>query len=86
MCRDVMITERLDYSSAVALLGYALVITVIRVGSLRVEAAQVMVAAPLIAFTATHIMFLNFYTFDYGTYTSTLNLLSSALDTFWFIA
>lgn len=64
--RDVNITERLDYSSAVASLGYSLVLTIIRVGNLRVEAAQVMAAAPILAFTSTHIMFLNFYRFDYG--------------------
>ncbi|CAM6109585.1 unnamed protein product [Calypogeia fissa] len=64
--RDVNMTERLDYSSAIAFLGYSLVSTVIRVGNLRVEAAQVMAAAPILAFTATHIMYLNFYHFDYG--------------------
>eukprot|EP00271_Cylindrocystis_brebissonii_P003761 TRINITY_DN15017_c0_g1_i1.p1 TRINITY_DN15017_c0_g1~~TRINITY_DN15017_c0_g1_i1.p1 ORF type:complete len:376 (+),score=50.83 TRINITY_DN15017_c0_g1_i1:252-1379(+) len=64
--RDTPSTEALDYSSAIALLGTALIVAVIRTASLRLEAARVMVAAPLIAFTATHILFLNFYQFDYG--------------------
>ncbi|BBN16992.1 post-GPI attachment to proteins factor 3 [Marchantia polymorpha subsp. ruderalis] len=64
--RDMPITEQLDYSSAIALLGYTLIVTIIRTGNLRIEAAQVMVAAPILAFITTHILYLNFYQFDYG--------------------
>ncbi|PIN05297.1 putative membrane protein [Handroanthus impetiginosus] len=64
--RDVDLTERLDYSSAVALLGYSLVLAIIRSFGLRNDAAGVMVAAPIIAFTTTHILFLNNYEMDYG--------------------
>jgi len=64
--RDVKLTESLDYSSAVALLGYSLILAIIRTGSLRIEAARVMVAAPIIAFVTTHILYLNLYKFDYG--------------------
>ncbi|GER51185.1 per1-like family protein [Striga asiatica] len=64
--RDVDLTERLDYSSAVALLGYSLILAVIRAFNVRLEAARVMIAAPLLAFTATHILYLNFYQLDYG--------------------
>ncbi|KAK1366637.1 Post-GPI attachment to proteins factor 3 [Heracleum sosnowskyi] len=64
--RDVDITEKLDYSSAIALLGFSLILAIIRVFSVRTEAARVMVAAPLLAFVTTHILYLNFYQFDYG--------------------
>ncbi|KAF7153035.1 hypothetical protein RHSIM_Rhsim01G0023500 [Rhododendron simsii] len=64
--RDVDVTERLDYSSAVALLGYSLILAIIRSFSVRKEAAQVMVSAPLIAFVTTHILYLNNYQLDYG--------------------
>ncbi|KAL8129074.1 hypothetical protein V2J09_018229 [Rumex salicifolius] len=63
---DIDVTEKLDYSSAVALLGYSLLVAVLRSFSVRVEATRVMVAAPLIAFVTTHILFLNFYKLDYG--------------------
>lgn len=66
ICRDVDITEKLDYSSAIALLGFSLILAIIRVFSVRTEAARVMVAAPLLAFVTTHILYLNFYQFDYG--------------------
>ncbi|KAK8507468.1 hypothetical protein V6N12_072726 [Hibiscus sabdariffa] len=64
--RDVDLTEKLDYSSAVALLGYSLILAILRCFNVRVEAARVMVAAPFLAFVTTHILYLNFYTFDYG--------------------
>lgn len=59
-------TEKLDYSSAVALLGYSLMLAIIRAFNVKLEAARVMVAAPLIAFVTTHILYLNFYQLDYG--------------------
>lgn len=59
-------TERLDYFSAVAFLGVSLIVAIIRVASLRVEAARVMVAAPIIAFLTTHCLYLSFFRFDYG--------------------
>ncbi|XP_022888318.1 post-GPI attachment to proteins factor 3-like isoform X1 [Olea europaea var. sylvestris] len=64
--QDVELTEKLDYSSGVALLGYSLILATIRAFNVRLEAARVMVAAPIIAFTTTHILYLNFYQFDYG--------------------
>lgn len=64
--RDVDFTEKLDYSSAVALLGFSLILAVLRAFNVRDEAARVMVAAPLIAFVTTHILYLNFYKLDYG--------------------
>ncbi|KAK9170632.1 hypothetical protein Syun_002772 [Stephania yunnanensis] len=64
--RDVDITEKLDYSSAIALLGYTLILAILRTFNVREEAARVMVAAPLIAFVTTHILYLNFYKLDYG--------------------
>ncbi|XP_010249649.1 PREDICTED: post-GPI attachment to proteins factor 3-like isoform X2 [Nelumbo nucifera] len=64
--RDVDLTEKLDYSSAVALLGYTLILAILRTFNVRAEAARVMVSAPLIAFVTTHILYLNFYKLDYG--------------------
>ncbi|XP_027353913.1 post-GPI attachment to proteins factor 3-like isoform X2 [Abrus precatorius] len=64
--RDVDLTEKLDYSSAVILLGYSLILAILRTFSIRDEATRVMVAAPLIAFVTTHVMYINFYVLDYG--------------------
>lgn len=65
-CRDVDLTEKLDYSSAVVLLGYSLILSILRSFNVRDEATRVMVSAPLIAFVVTHAMYLNFYKLDYG--------------------
>lgn len=64
--RDVDLTEKLDYSSAVALLGFSLIVATLRSFNVRDEAARVMVAAPFLAFITTHILYLNFYQLDYG--------------------
>ncbi|CAI9092158.1 OLC1v1027336C1 [Oldenlandia corymbosa var. corymbosa] len=64
--RDVDLTEKLDYTSAVALLGFSLLLAILRVFSVKNEAARVMVSAPILAFLMTHILYLNFYEFDYG--------------------
>ncbi|KAJ9164437.1 hypothetical protein P3X46_024013 [Hevea brasiliensis] len=61
---DVDLTEKMDYSSAVALVGYSLIL--LRSFNVKDEAARVMVAAPLLAFVTTHILFFNFYKLDYG--------------------
>ena len=72
-CRDVDVTEKLDYSSAVALLGYSLILAILRSFTVRDEAARVMVAAPLIAFVTTHILYLNNFKLDYGIITSSIH-------------
>lgn len=64
--RDVDLTEKLDYSSAVALLGYSFLLAILRTFSIKDEAARVMVSAPVIAFVTTHILYLNLYQLDYG--------------------
>ncbi|XP_019183434.1 PREDICTED: post-GPI attachment to proteins factor 3 [Ipomoea nil] len=64
--RDVDVTEKLDYSSAVALLGYSLILAILRSFNVRDEAARVMVSAPILAFITTHILYLNNYKMDYG--------------------
>ncbi|XP_057820734.1 uncharacterized protein LOC131033516 isoform X2 [Cryptomeria japonica] len=64
--RDVELTEKLDYSSAVALMGFSLIVAILRTFDVKDEAARVMVAAPLIAFVTTHILYLNFYELDYA--------------------
>lgn len=64
--RDVELTERLDYSSAVALLGFSLILAIARAFDMRDEAGRVMVAAPVIAFVITHILYLNFFNLDPG--------------------
>ena len=67
--RDVDLTEKLDYSSAVAILGYSLILAILRSLNVREDAVRVMVAAPLLAFVTTHILYLNFYKLDYGMFT-----------------
>lgn len=64
--RDVDLTEKLDYSSAVALLGYSLILALLRTFNVKDEATRVMFAAPILAFVTTHILYLNFYELDYG--------------------
>ena len=66
--RDVDITERLDYSSAIAVIGFSLIVSILRTFDVRVEAARVMVSAPVLAFVTTHILYINFYKLDYGTH------------------
>ena len=66
ICRDTDLTKKLDYSSEVAILGYSLIVSIMRSFQVRDEAARVMVAAPLLAFIATHILYLNNYKMDYG--------------------
>lgn len=66
VCRDVELTQKLDYSSAVAFLGFSLLLSILRSFNVRDGAARVMVAAPLIAFVATHVLYLNFYKLDHG--------------------
>lgn len=66
LTRDVELTEKLDYSSAVALLGFSLILALLRALNIRDEASRVMFSAPVIAFVTTHILYLNFYQFDYG--------------------
>ncbi|KAF3663064.1 hypothetical protein T459_09277 [Capsicum annuum] len=63
--KDVDLTEKLDYLSGVALLGFSLILAVLRVFNVRDEAARVMVSAPLVAFVTTHILYLNCYQLDY---------------------
>jgi hypothetical protein len=60
------LTEKLDYSSAVALLGYSLILSLLRTFNVKDEATRVMFAAPILAFVTTHILYLNFYDLDYG--------------------
>ncbi|KAI3918659.1 hypothetical protein MKX01_041979 [Papaver californicum] len=64
--RDVDLTEKIDYSSAVALLGFSLILALLRTFNVRNEASRVMISAPLLAFVTTHILYLNFYQLDYG--------------------
>nr|ACJ84406.1 unknown [Medicago truncatula] len=64
--RAVDLTEKLNYSSAVALLGFSLILAILRAFNVRDEATRVMVSAPLVAFVTTHIMYLNFYELNYG--------------------
>ncbi|KAM1332335.1 hypothetical protein FF1_008404 [Malus domestica] len=64
--KDVDLTEKLDYSCAVAILGYSLILSILRSFDVKDDAVRVMVAAPLLAFVTTHILYLNFYKLDYG--------------------
>ncbi|KAF2572627.1 hypothetical protein F2Q70_00004523 [Brassica cretica] len=64
--RDVDITKRLDYSSAIAVLGFSLIVSILRTFDVRVEAARVMVSAPVLALVSTHVLYINFYKLDYA--------------------
>ncbi|CAH9097894.1 unnamed protein product [Cuscuta europaea] len=64
--RDVDLTERLEQSSVVALLGFSLILAILRTFNVCIEAGRVMVSAPIVAFLTTHILYLNFYQFDHG--------------------
>ncbi|CAF2070576.1 unnamed protein product [Brassica napus] len=64
--RDVDITKRLDYSSAIAVLGFSLIVSILKTFDVRVEAARVMVSAPVLALVTTHVLYINFYKFYYG--------------------
>jgi post-GPI attachment to proteins factor 3 len=63
---DTIWTEKLHFSSAAAFLGYSLIFAILRTSNLRDEASRVMVAAPILAFVTTHILYLNFYQLDKG--------------------
>ncbi|CAN6982384.1 unnamed protein product [Brassica oleracea var. botrytis] len=47
--KDVDITKRLDYSSAIAVLRFSLIVSILRTFDVRLEAARVMVSAPVLA-------------------------------------
>ncbi|CAN6919867.1 unnamed protein product [Brassica oleracea] len=64
--KDVDITKRLDYSSAIAVLGFSLIVSILRTFDVRVEAARVMVSAPVLALVTTHVLYINFYKLYYG--------------------
>lgn len=84
--RETEFTEKADYSSAVILLGFSLIVAVIRTFGLGIEATRVMAAAPVIAFVSTHVLYLNFYDFDYGwnmKVCATLAVLQLLLWTVW---
>ncbi|CAN6934203.1 unnamed protein product [Brassica oleracea] len=64
--RDVDITKRLDYSSAIAVLRFSLIVSILRTFDVRVEAARVMVSAPVLALVTTHVLYINFYKLYYA--------------------
>ncbi|KAJ6833182.1 post-GPI attachment to proteins factor 3-like [Iris pallida] len=64
--RDFELSEKLHCSSTVALIGYSLILTILRTFSVKNGASRVMVSAPLLAFLTTHILYLNFCELDYG--------------------
>uniref|UniRef100_A0A0D3A7Q9 Post-GPI attachment to proteins factor 3 n=1 Tax=Brassica oleracea var. oleracea TaxID=109376 RepID=A0A0D3A7Q9_BRAOL len=56
LAMDVDITKRLDYSSGIAVLGFSLIVYILRTFDVRVEAARVMVSAPVLALVTTHVL------------------------------
>ncbi|CAN6884247.1 unnamed protein product [Brassica oleracea] len=64
--KDIDITKRLDFSSAIAVLGFSLIVSILRTFDVRVEAARVMVSAPVLALVTTHVLYINFYKLDYA--------------------
>ncbi|KAL0823305.1 hypothetical protein Bca101_046982 [Brassica carinata] len=64
--RDVDITKRLDYSYAIVVLGFRLIVSILRTFDVWMEAARVMVSAPVLALVTIHVLYINFYKLDYG--------------------
>ncbi|MCO5559089.1 hypothetical protein L7F22_012681 [Adiantum nelumboides] len=64
--RDVVLTEKMDYLSAVSVIGYTLIVAILRTMNAKAEATRVMVVSPIVAFLATHMLYLNLFKFDYG--------------------
>ncbi|WZZ26434.1 hypothetical protein YC2023_009835 [Brassica napus] len=56
LAMDVDITKRLDYSSGIAVLGFSLIVYILRTFDVRVEATRVMVSAPVLALVTTHVL------------------------------
>ncbi|CAN6992325.1 unnamed protein product [Brassica oleracea var. botrytis] len=64
--KDVDITKRLEYSYAIVVLGFPLIVSILRTFDVRVEAARVMVSAPVLALVTIHVLYINFYKLDYA--------------------
>uniref|UniRef100_A0A0D3C4Q2 Post-GPI attachment to proteins factor 3 n=1 Tax=Brassica oleracea var. oleracea TaxID=109376 RepID=A0A0D3C4Q2_BRAOL len=64
--KDIDITKRLDFSSTIAVLGFSLIVSILRTFDIRVEAARVMISAPVLALVTTHVLYINFYKLDYA--------------------
>ncbi|CAL4912234.1 unnamed protein product [Urochloa decumbens] len=80
---DTVWTEKLHFSSAAAFLGYSLILAILRTLNLRDEASRVMVAAPILAFVTTHILYLNFYQLDKGLNMKVCTVISIAQFLLW---
>ncbi|VAI10929.1 unnamed protein product [Triticum turgidum subsp. durum] len=80
---DTAWTEKLYLSSAAAFLGYSLILAILRTSNLRDEASRVMVAAPILAFVTTHILYLNFYELDKGLNMKVCTVISVAQLLLW---
>ncbi|CAN0902672.1 Post-GPI attachment to proteins factor 3, partial [Linum grandiflorum] len=83
--RDVEFTEKLYCSSYVAWLGFTLVLSTLRAFDIRDEAARVMIAAPVIAFVTSHILYLNLYNFDKGLNTKVTMVMTLVQMLIWVI-
>ncbi|CAN6860556.1 unnamed protein product [Brassica oleracea] len=81
--KDVDITKRLDYSFATAVLGFSLIVSILRTFDVRVEAARVMVSAPVLALVTTHVLYINFYKIYYVPFFSSTFSVSLMLFTCW---
>ncbi|KAG2279593.1 hypothetical protein Bca52824_050813, partial [Brassica carinata] len=57
---------RLDYSYAIVVLGFRLIVSILRTFDVWMEAARVMVSAPVLALVTIHVLYINFYKLDYG--------------------
>jgi hypothetical protein len=56
----------MDYLSAVLIIGYTLIAAIIRTLELQFMAVRMMIAVPITVFVCGHVVYLNFYKFDYG--------------------
>ncbi|GAB4857861.1 hypothetical protein Ancab_015767 [Ancistrocladus abbreviatus] len=83
--RYLVLTERLYYSSHVAWVGFTLMLSILRSLNIRAEASRVMVAAPLIAFVITHLLFLNLVELEYVLNTVVVLVMVAVQYLFWAI-
>ncbi|KAL8138738.1 hypothetical protein V2J09_004739, partial [Rumex salicifolius] len=81
--RYVDLTERLHYSSNVVLIGYSLILSILKSFNIRTEAPRVMVSAPIIAFLMTHVLYLNLVELNYVLNMFVEVILLSAQLVFW---
>ncbi|MED6138922.1 hypothetical protein PIB30_079075 [Stylosanthes scabra] len=83
--RHIELTEKLDFSATVAVLGFSLILAILRCFNIRNEAARVMTSAPFTSFVTTHILYLNCFKLDYVWHSYICQALAAMQLTIWAI-